>query len=446
MTADRAIKRATITVALVTGAMFTSVAPATASTTLTGHGGSLLGRTVVAGTGYWVVNRGGGVASGGGAPDLGSLGPSVHLRGPIVAIAATPDGGGYWLASSTGGVYSFGAARFYGAASSVRPARANGPVVGMAAAGDGRGYWLATATGGVYSFGDAKFHGSSRLGRSGLFVVAIAATPTGGGYWLVSSTGRVLCFGDAGYYGSAGRAGPPIVGLAPTPDGHGYWLATATGGVISFGDAHARGSALRPLSPVRFVGIAAEPDGHGYWFANSRGTTYGFGAAAATAAPDLAHGAVAIAADPEVVVRGHPVLASVGARVAETQNAELTATVGRAVADFALSQVGKPYVWGSAGPYGYDCSGLAQASWRVAGVALPRTAAEQYYAGAHIPLDQVEAGDLIFWASDPADPATIYHVAISLGGDSTVQATTTGQNVRVLDLWDQGLMALATRP
>ncbi len=128
------------------------------------------------------------------------------------------------------------------------------------------------------------------------------------------------------------------------------------------------------------------------------------------------------------------------------QNERNPAAAGDVAVEFALSQVGKPYVYGAAGPYGYDCSGLALASWRVAGVELPRTASAQYYAGSHVPLGQREPGDLIFWASDVSGPATIYHVAISLGGDRTVQATQTGQPVEVVPLWPIGLVPVATRP
>jgi peptidoglycan DL-endopeptidase CwlO len=121
-------------------------------------------------------------------------------------------------------------------------------------------------------------------------------------------------------------------------------------------------------------------------------------------------------------------------------------TPGDIAVEFALSQVGKPYIYGATGPYGYDCSGLALASWRAAGVELPRTAAQQYYAGSHVDLNDVQPGDLIFWAADVSDPATIYHVAISLGGERTVQASQTGHPVEVLALWPSGLVPLATRP
>jgi cell wall-associated NlpC family hydrolase len=402
----------------------------------------------MAANGYWVVDQAGGVGAAGGAPDFGGLGPEVRLAGPVTGMAALPDGQGYWLASADGGVYAFGSAKFYGSVDSAHVRRLAGPVVGIAAARDGEGYWLVSSRGHVYSFGGARFFGPSVSLRSRIGVspiVDIVTTPGGGGYWLVSSNGGVFCFGDATYHGSAAGSGRLIIGLAPTPDGKGYWLAGQHGSVMAFGDAPARGSAQGRSSSAPFVGIAAERRGLGYWFANSKGSTFGFGPAAATQARDLARAAVAIAADPAVVVPQAPVVASPGAPIKAASLGELDAQGNAAVA-FALSQVGKPYVYGGTGPYGYDCSGLALASWLAAGVHLPRTAAEQYYAGTHVPLSQVEPGDLIFWASDPSDPSTIYHVAISLGGDRTVQATETGQTVQVLSLWGPGLVPLATQP
>ena len=43
------------------------------------------------------------------------------------------------------------------------------------------------------------------------------------------------------------------------------------------------------------------------------------------------------------------------------------------VVRFALAQLGKPYVWGAAGPSSYDCSGLTLAAWATVGIPLVRT-------------------------------------------------------------------------
>ncbi|HET9060095.1 MAG TPA: NlpC/P60 family protein [Acidimicrobiales bacterium] len=402
--------------------------------------------------GYWVVNRAGGVAAAGGAPELGGLGPQTRLARPVVAMAAAPGGTGYWLASANGAVYSFGSAGYYGAVTSERTVHLSGRVVGMAAAPKGNGYWLASSDGSVYGFGHAPYLGRASLAspphRSGHVtdrVVAIAATPEGAGYWLVTSRGSVYSFGRAKYWGSATGLGLTIVGLAPTPDGRGYWISTSSGRVVAFGDARVVGAPQRSPSGS-FVGFAAERDGRGHWLARPDGTVLGYGQARRSSAAALAHAAVAVVADPAVVVPAAPVRAAAGASV-RVAAAVAASPEGQAVVKFALAQAGKPYQYGSAGPGSYDCSGLAQASWAVAGVALPRTAAEQYYSGAHVPLSALQPGDLIFWASDPADPSTIYHVAISLGGDETVQATEPGGSVRVMPIWTGGgLVPLATRP
>ena len=50
---------------------------------------------------------------------------------------------------------------------------------------------------------------------------------------------------------------------------------------------------------------------------------------------------------------------------------------------FVLAQLGKPYLFGAAGPNAYDCSGLTMAAWAVAGVPLDHLAAAQAHAGTH---------------------------------------------------------------
>ncbi len=62
----------------------------------------------------------------------------------------------------------------------------------------------------------------------------------------------------------------------------------------------------------------------------------------------------------------------------------------------ALSQLGKPFVTGTAGPETYDCGGFTAASWLLGGYALPATPAEQWAAGTAVPLDGLQVGDLVF--------------------------------------------------
>jgi len=116
-----------------------------------------------------------------------------------------------------------------------------------------------------------------------------------------------------------------------------------------------------------------------------------------------------------------------------------------AALDFAQSQVGKPYVWGATGPESYDCSGLTGAAYRAAGISLPRTSREQWYAGRHVSLGELQPGDLLFWAYDPGNPATIHHVALYAGNGLMVAAPHTGDVVKVQGVYLDGFVG-AVRP
>ncbi|MFI6618553.1 C40 family peptidase [Streptomyces sp. NPDC050528] len=91
---------------------------------------------------------------------------------------------------------------------------------------------------------------------------------------------------------------------------------------------------------------------------------------------------------------------------------------------FARAQVGKPYVWGAAGPGSYDCSGLTQAAWRAAGVTLPRATSDQANAGTTVPLADAQPGDLVFFHADSS------HVGVYVGDGMMIHAPKPGTYVR----------------
>jgi len=79
------------------------------------------------------------------------------------------------------------------------------------------------------------------------------------------------------------------------------------------------------------------------------------------------------------------------------------------------------------------------------GISLPRVAADQWNVGAHVDLAELLPGDLLFWATDPNDPATIHHVAIYIGGGMMIAAPHTGDVVKVEPVYMDGFIG-ATRP
>jgi peptidoglycan DL-endopeptidase CwlO len=110
----------------------------------------------------------------------------------------------------------------------------------------------------------------------------------------------------------------------------------------------------------------------------------------------------------------------------------MTVTQLSAALRAAESRQGLPYVWGSAGPASFDCSGLVQWSFAQAGVRMPRVAADQARTGPAVPVSQLAPGDLLFYHTDPTDPGYISHVAIYLGNGWMIQAPQPGSRVQVV--------------
>jgi cell wall-associated NlpC family hydrolase len=123
-----------------------------------------------------------------------------------------------------------------------------------------------------------------------------------------------------------------------------------------------------------------------------------------------------------------------------------SSTQGDVAANWALSQLGKPYQWGAAGPGTYDCSGLTMVAWAHAGVQLLHYTGYQWDEGPHVPLDQLQRGDLLFFATNTSDSGTIHHVGIYIGNQMMVDAPYTGAFVRIDSMYQPGGLIGAVRP
>ncbi len=118
---------------------------------------------------------------------------------------------------------------------------------------------------------------------------------------------------------------------------------------------------------------------------------------------------------------------------AQAPSMVLPATIGGRPVEVARRYLGVPYVFGGTNPAtGLDCSGLVQLVFRQLGIPLPRTAQQQYEATSRVPQDQLEPGDLVFFARTYADPHDwITHVGIYIGGGMQINAPTEGQVVSI---------------
>jgi cell wall-associated NlpC family hydrolase len=101
---------------------------------------------------------------------------------------------------------------------------------------------------------------------------------------------------------------------------------------------------------------------------------------------------------------------------------------GSRAAKWACGKIGLPYVWGSAGPNSYDCSGLTMGAWASVGIYLPHNAYSQKQSMRAVSYSQLKPGDLVFLY------AGIAHVTIYVGKGWVVSAPQTGDVVRMIPL------------
>ena len=101
--------------------------------------------------------------------------------------------------------------------------------------------------------------------------------------------------------------------------------------------------------------------------------------------------------------------------------------VGGRVVAIAEQYLGRPYVWGAAGPYAFDCSGLVTYVYAQVGILLPHFAAAQWNYGTYVSSDQLEPGDLVFFAN-------LDHVGIYVGNGDYIQAPQPGDVVKITPL------------
>ena len=99
----------------------------------------------------------------------------------------------------------------------------------------------------------------------------------------------------------------------------------------------------------------------------------------------------------------------------------------------ALAQQGKPYVFGTAGPDSFDCSGLMKYAYETVGVELNHNtrvvASDDQYRTISDPA-KFRRGDLIFFDTI-ANATEIDHVGLWLGRGRFVHASSSGGEVMV---------------
>lgn len=139
---------------------------------------------------------------------------------------------------------------------------------------------------------------------------------------------------------------------------------------------------------------------------------------------------------------GAPGASDPGAVVAPGDLPAPSAGAWKAV-EFARKQLGKPYVYAGAGPDVWDCSGLTMVAWAQSGVVMEHGSQSQYMSFPHVPIDQLQPGDLVFFGDTGP---TNHHVGMVVGPGVMIDAPHTGAYVELVSYFRDDLVPLGARP
>ena len=115
----------------------------------------------------------------------------------------------------------------------------------------------------------------------------------------------------------------------------------------------------------------------------------------------------------------------------DADNNTATNPEGNSIVAAALQYVGYPYVYGTAGPETFDCSGFTSYIYKQFGVTLNRSSKDQVNDGVAVSKSNLQQGDLVFFSTNGVYPT---HVGIYIGDGNIVHASTAKDGVKISSL------------
>lgn len=106
---------------------------------------------------------------------------------------------------------------------------------------------------------------------------------------------------------------------------------------------------------------------------------------------------------------------------------------GQAIVAQAKRFLGLPYLWGGMSAWGYDCSGFAHSMHLACGIVIPRDASVQALHGASIPPEELQPGDLLFFAYEQGK-GRVHHVGIYAGDGHMIHSPDSASSVELIPL------------
>ncbi|WNB93990.1 NlpC/P60 family protein [Bacillus sp. NEB1478] len=109
---------------------------------------------------------------------------------------------------------------------------------------------------------------------------------------------------------------------------------------------------------------------------------------------------------------------------------DIPVATGEELVKEAKKFLGLPYLWAGASGFGFDCSGFTHTIHKANGITIPRDSGPQSKAGLIINKEDLQPGDLMFFAYDEGK-GRVHHVAMYAGDGMMIHSPNTASTVRI---------------
>ncbi|MGE7780875.1 NlpC/P60 family protein [Peribacillus sp. NPDC097264] len=99
--------------------------------------------------------------------------------------------------------------------------------------------------------------------------------------------------------------------------------------------------------------------------------------------------------------------------------------------------LGLPYLWAGMSGFGFDCSGFTYTMYHANGITIPRDSSVQAQQGEMVKRENLEPGDLLFFAYDKGK-GKVHHVGMYIGKGKMIHSPNTSTHVRIDEIDTSG--------
>ncbi|MGP4061053.1 C40 family peptidase [Halobacillus sp. H74] len=114
---------------------------------------------------------------------------------------------------------------------------------------------------------------------------------------------------------------------------------------------------------------------------------------------------------------------------------DIPAPDGEDLEETAKQFLGLPYLWAGASGFGFDCSGFTHTIHKAHGITIPRDSSVQAENGTPVAKEDLQKGDLLFFAYDEGE-GSVHHVGMYIGNGEMIHAPNSASTVEVIDVFE----------